>query len=731
MLNSSSAVSRIWNGSITGSCDDYYLYVSLLLHLNGSNGSTTFIDDSSNPKTVQAVGSPSVSDTNPKFGSGSVALNGTTDYLTVAENPDLTFGQSDFTVELWVYQVNSDNYDLITFAGEQWEIYIYDSSYIYFWDGIDTRISGSFVSANVWNHVALVRQGEQVRLYLNGIQTGSTYIDSGITYLTQGTLYIGHYPGATYVNGYIDEVRITKGIARYTTNFSPSSSPFPNIACSLPPSGAMILVYDTNLGYDNLIDIPFDGTVNVIIDWGDGTPLETVTTSQPTHTYATSGIYFVTVTGSCTKYGYDLFSRLGGDSLTAVISWGNLGFTDLSYAFYNAYNLVNVPANLPSTVTTLAGMFWGSSNFNDAIETWNTQNITNMYGMFLGADLFNQPIGNWNVGNVTNMESMFEDAVAFNQPIDSWNVSSVTTMESMFEVATAFNQPLNSWDVSSVTTMRYMFLEATSFNQPLNNWNVSNVTNFTQIFSDATSMNSTLAGWNLSSAPGAATELMFDGASSFNASVENWILPPDIPFLFENATAFNHPSILTWDVSGVTDFGDLFRDCTSFNQPIGSWDMSSAILLGDMFRGAAAFNQPLGSWNVSNVTAMTGMFRDAVAFNQPIGSWNVSNVINMEVMFQGATMFNQSLGSWNVGNVLRMAFMFSGATSFNQDIGSWNVSSVIGTYSGMTALFNNASSFNQDLSGWCVTNILTEPLNFSTGSPLTALNKPVWGTCPP
>ena len=78
---------------------------------------------------------------------------------------------------------------------------------------------------------------------------------------------------------------------------------------------------------------------------------------------------------------------------------------------------------------------------------------------------------------------------------------------------------------------------------------------------------------------------------------------------------------------------NLFKDNTTFNQPIGSWDVSNVTHTFGMFDGATNFNQPIGSWDVSNVNTMTLMFKGATNFNQPIGSWNVSNVTGMNDMF--------------------------------------------------------------------------------------------------
>ncbi len=101
--------------------------------------------------------------------------------------------------------------------------------------------------------------------------------------------------------------------------------------------------------------------------------------------------------------------------------------------------------------------------------------------------------------------------------------------------------------------------------------------------------------------------------------------------------------INNWDVSNVTDMALLFKDESSFNQPLNKWDVSNVTYMNRMFDGAESFNQPLNKWNVSNVTYMNSMFWNAESFNQPLNNWNVSNVKNMAWMFEDASSFNQPL----------------------------------------------------------------------------------------
>ena len=130
------------------------------------------------------------------------------------------------------------------------------------------------------------------------------------------------------------------------------------------------------------------------------------------------------------------------------------------------------------------------------------------------------------------------------------------------------------------------------------------------------------------------------------------------------------------------------------------------------------------TWDVSQVTDMSYAFRLKTNFNGDLSAWDVSNVTTMFQMFGTANNFNGNISSWDVSNVTIMMYLFSNATSFNQPLEDWDVSNV----TEMRDMFRY-SSFNQDISGWCVTNIVSEPSDFSTGSPLIESNKPVWGTC--
>jgi hypothetical protein len=207
--------------------DPYFANVSLLLRGGGTNGSTTIIDGSSSPKTVTAFGNAQISTAQSKFGGASIAFDGTGDYLDAGSNSAFGYGLNDFTIEFWTYRNASS--ELQVFLDHRTgvsvrvapTIYILSNAILYYTGG-NNRITGGTVASTQWVHVALSRSGSSTKLFLNGVQTGSTYTDTN-NYIDSPVRVGGANDGSSVasLNGYIDDLRITKGVARYTANFTP------------------------------------------------------------------------------------------------------------------------------------------------------------------------------------------------------------------------------------------------------------------------------------------------------------------------------------------------------------------------------------------------------------------------------------------------------------------------------------------------------------------------------
>ena len=227
----------------------------------------------------------------------------------------------------------------------------------------------------------------------------------------------------------------------------------------------------------------------------------------------TADAYLISVTTSDSTTGYD---------------WGLGGITGFANTFANCSRLNSVPDHIPSTVTTLAGMFNNADALNDVNVTfWDTAAVTNMSNMFAntdGASSFNQNIGGWSVRKVTTFASMFSNATKFNNASAAmtWstggglgNDSSVTTinMSNMFFGATLFNADITSWNTSKVTNMSGM-LRSTPFQKDISGWSVAAVTNFNNMFQDNVVFAAPVKYWVV----GTATYTdMFTGSTQFNA----------------------------------------------------------------------------------------------------------------------------------------------------------------------------------------------------------------------
>lgn len=227
--------------------DLYFDNVSLLLHMDGSNNSTTFIDNSKNALAVTANGNARISTTQSKFGGASGYFDGNGDFCTLANNAALSLSSGDFTIELWVYhavrptstntQILLDKDGTLNLSYPSYSITVDSSGLCVLNLGNGAGVSPTVTSYTIgtlplttWTHIAATKSGTTIRTFLNGALMSST--TQGVAITDGGkSLYIGFYASAgagAYFNGYIDELRISKGIARYTANFALSDFPSPN-----------------------------------------------------------------------------------------------------------------------------------------------------------------------------------------------------------------------------------------------------------------------------------------------------------------------------------------------------------------------------------------------------------------------------------------------------------------------------------------------------------------------
>lgn len=231
-------MSWVITGSEKTPVDPVFNNVSLLLHGDGTNGSITITDSSPSPKTVTAFGDAQIStaQSKPGFGGSSIAFDGTGDYLDIGSNSAFGYGLSDFTIETWVYRNVSSAVQVLLDQRAAAPIQLVPTLYVnattlFYYANGNNRITGGVVPASQWVHIALSRSGTSTKLFINGLQTGSTFTDT-FNYIVSpariGDGNDGVSPTAS-LNGYIDDFRITKGVARYTGNFTPPTAPFPDI----------------------------------------------------------------------------------------------------------------------------------------------------------------------------------------------------------------------------------------------------------------------------------------------------------------------------------------------------------------------------------------------------------------------------------------------------------------------------------------------------------------------
>lgn len=203
--------------------------------------------DLTGENVIETVGNAQTSTVQKKYGSKSLYFDGTGDYLTIPDGANLHFGSGDFTIELWANFTTSTSGVTYVFVMQGTNTFNsnagfafsrHDSNklrFIFTDDGtggsgfkIIDSTNNFLPTTNTWYHVAVTRSGSTIRLFIDGVLAATGTYSQAIFNSTQSITIGADANGAVAFNGYIDDLRITKGVARYTTSFTPPTKALPN-----------------------------------------------------------------------------------------------------------------------------------------------------------------------------------------------------------------------------------------------------------------------------------------------------------------------------------------------------------------------------------------------------------------------------------------------------------------------------------------------------------------------
>ncbi len=272
-------------------------YAKLLLHSDGPDGSQSFTDSSPSGHPISANGQAQLDTAQFKFAPSSGLFDGNGDYLSAPDSDDWNFGSEDFTIDFWVrfnafpaantqvvicsQWIDANNYWVLSFANNNdvnfyWTMYAVVNSGSYTVNMSANQEAAANYSLNTWYHIAFVRQGlTNTYWFKNGTDLGGYSASQSFVNLP-ANLQIGRCEQIgdnLFFNGWLDELRISKGVARWTENFTPPASPYlaPGYL-SVPDSE------DWNFGSENFTiecwvkfnSLPADGSnMNLVSRWVD------------------------------------------------------------------------------------------------------------------------------------------------------------------------------------------------------------------------------------------------------------------------------------------------------------------------------------------------------------------------------------------------------------------------------------------------------------------------------
>lgn len=272
--------------------------------------------------------------------------------------------------------------------------------------------------------------------------------------------------------------------------------------------------------------------INFIINWGDGTSnvITDPNQAEVLHTYASSGIYDVNITG--VNFGWSFVNDKDRLKMLNISNWGTFNISAAS-TFWGCSNMTITATDYPiissaslaftfascSSITSIdlsgcdtssvnggPGMFSSCRAMHTCnVSTWNTSGFLDVSSMFINCtSLLSLNLTNWNVSNIINLSTTFRNCIVLTTigDVSGWNTFNVNTMFRLFFGCRNLSlNGIQNWNVSNVLTMQELLRDADLFTASLANWDINQVTTFLAFMSFATGMttanyDATLISWN-------------------------------------------------------------------------------------------------------------------------------------------------------------------------------------------------------------------------------------------
>jgi YD repeat-containing protein len=367
--------------ALGGSYDTYFENVSLLLHGHGNNGLASIVDASLSHRAVVANGNVQLTTAQSRFGGASILFDGSGDYASLVHDPALE-PNSDYTLEGWIRpstvsgvhaiackrpSVGFNGFQFLV-NGDKLDLYVAGSG------GVLHLLGSSAVTLNSYQHVAFVRSGSAFSLFLNGHLEGSGTLNGSYVESSDALFFGRCQPNFSWdFNGALDEIRVTKGVARYTASFTPPSQEFP----STGPTVA--LVGHTAGDLQSITNAAGHITQFTLYDWAGRVRQRVDPNGVVTDTVYTPRGWVSSVTvappggaARTTTYTYDNAGQMTGATLPDG--------TTLGYSYDAAHRLTGVTDAKGNTVTYTLDAIGNKTGEQVKDPSGNLQrNITRVY----------------------------------------------------------------------------------------------------------------------------------------------------------------------------------------------------------------------------------------------------------------------------------------------------------------------------------------------------------------